>query len=101
MGSPPRRRWRGCCRRRCGCCSARGGSSLNLRAQLGGHRQTALKAAAMLVQAAQQVDLRDNRILDAEMLVLAAQAFHIFGTMGFALLLFSQLRCLTPPFGSA
>jgi hypothetical protein len=34
-------------------------------------------------------------------LVLAAQAFHIFGATGFAFLLFSQLRCLTPSFGGA
>ena len=48
------------------------GSELQIRARVGGHRSTALKAIGLLLRAVTTLDLRDNRLTDAEVSVLTA-----------------------------
>ena len=54
------------------------GSELLIRARIGGHRSTALKAIGLLLRAVTMLDLRDNRLTDAEVsaLTTALSASH-------------------------
>lgn len=53
-------------------CALRGGQSLALRSAVGTSRPTAVKGIAALLGAVVSIDLRDNRITDAETRVIAA-----------------------------